>query len=244
MLSFLRKVKFFTLKMPLEHKIRPLKIKIGYIKNLEGSAFVEMGNTKVLCGVKLEVGVPNFLRGSGEGWITANYSMFPKTSKEVDRRAIEISRIIGRSLRAVVNRKIFPNYTCVVNCEVLEADGGTRIASIIGGFCSIYQCFLSMEKTGKIEKLPIKEYLGAISIGLLKNKIIVDMNYEQDSQADVDMNIVMTENEKIIELQVSSEKENVTLDFNKLKEMFEIGKEAIKEVIKIEKEAIKNQLLR
>ena len=181
----------------------------------EGSALIEVGETKVICTATLEERVPPFMRGQGKGWVTAEYNMLPRstltrTARERDAgrasgRTLEIQRLIGRSLRAVVDMNALGERTLVVDCDVLQADGGTRTASITGAYIALYQAMLYMVNAGIIRSIPLKGAVAAISVGLVDNESILDLCYDEDSRAEVDFNVVMTNTGEFVELQATAE---------------------------------------
>jgi ribonuclease PH len=197
------------------NEIRECIITRNFLKNAKGSALISMGNTKVICSATMEDGVPPFLRNSGNGWLTAEYSMLPtstsarnareSTRGKVGGRTHEIQRLIGRSLRAVVDLTAFGERTVFIDCDVIQADGGTRTASITGSFIALADAFNELKKEGKIEALPIRDFVSAISVGVVGGNVLLDLNYEEDSGADVDMNVVMTGGGKLIEVQGTAE---------------------------------------
>jgi ribonuclease PH len=197
-------------------KIRDLRITKNFLKYPEGSVLVEMGDTKVICGVSIEEKVPPFLRNSGKGWLTAEYSMLPRATQSrstresvtgrIGGRTHEIQRLIGRALRAVLNLDIIGERTIWIDCDVIQADGGTRTASITGGYVALVEALWAMKKRGIIEKIPLRDSVAAISVGLVHGQILLDLSYEEDSRAEVDMNFVMTGKGLLIEVQGTAEK--------------------------------------
>jgi ribonuclease PH len=197
-------------------KIRELKITKGFLRYPEGSVLVEMGETKVICGVSIEDKVPPFLRNSGKGWLTAEYSMLPRSTHtrsvreaatgRIGGRTHEIQRLIGRALRAIVNLDIIGERTVWVDCDVIQADGGTRTASITGGYVALVEALWGMKKRGVINKIPLRDSVAAISVGLVDKSILLDLSYEEDSKAEVDMNFIMTGKGLLIEVQGTAEK--------------------------------------
>jgi ribonuclease PH len=192
-------------------ELRPLKFTAGVQKHPLASVLVEMGDTKVLCAASLEDSVPPFLKGTGQGWVTAEYSMLP-TSTEVRTprdgnkgRKMEIQRLIGRSLRAVTDLTGFGESTMRVDCDVIQADGGTRTAAINGAFVALVEAFRSLKEAGEINKLPIKDQVGAVSVGILRGEVLLDLNYAEDADAEVDLNAVMTGSGDIVEIQGTAE---------------------------------------
>src|SRR5215470_10598538 len=196
-------------------QLRPIKFTRNFTKNADGSVLVEFGDTKVLTTAKVEERVPAFLIGKGEGWITAEYSLLPgstlvRSVREVTRgqpsgRTSEIQRLIGRCLRAVVDRRALGERTITIDCDVLQADGGTRVAAISAGFLALYDALSKLRKSQLWDELPISEHMAAVSICQINNQLLLDPNYHEDSQAEMDSNIVLTESGKVLELQLTSE---------------------------------------
>lgn len=194
---------------------RQTRIQPGVLPTAEGSALIEVGNTRVICAATVESKVPRFLRGSGQGWITAEYAMLPRsttdrTPREVNRgrpsgRTSEIQRLIGRSLRAAVDLKLLGERRIIVDCDVVQADGGTRTASITGGWVAMAMAIQDLVEYGVLDATPLKEYVAAISVGIVDGRPILDLCYEEDSRADVDMNVVMTAMSRLVEVQASAE---------------------------------------
>jgi len=197
--------------------LRPLRITRGYQSFAEGSCVIELGDTRVLCAATFEQKVPPFLRGSGRGWVTAEYSMLPRstlvrTPREVSKgrptgRTQEIQRLIGRSLRAVTDLGAFGEATVTIDCDVLIADGGTRTASITGAYVALHDAFRSMRDAGTIDGIPLTSEVAAISVGVIEGEPVLDLNYEEDVAASVDMNVVMTGAGKFVEVQGTAEGE-------------------------------------
>ncbi len=220
-------------------ELRKVTITRNYLKYPDGSVLIECGDTKVICTAIIEDGVPNHRKGSGAGWISAEYSMIPgSTAERAQReayhgrpkgRSLEIQRLVGRSLRTIVDMEAMGERTVLIDADVIQADGGTRTASITGSFVALYDAFTKLKKEGKIEKLPIKEFLAATSVGVLGDAKLLDIKYEEDSQADVDMNVVMTESGKLVEVQGTAEQE----PFSKktLDELLDLGAKGIRELI-------------
>jgi ribonuclease PH len=194
---------------------REVKITPSYLVFPEGSALIEVGETKVICTASLEERVPPFLRGQGKGWVTAEYGMLPRStltrrpreseSGGVAGRTHEIQRLIGRSLRAVVDMKALGERTLVMDCDVLQADGGTRTAAITGSYIALYQALLHMVKTGALASVPLKGAVAAISVGLVDGETVLDLCYDEDSRAEVDFNVVMTQGGDFVEVQGTAE---------------------------------------
>src|SRR6476619_3054732 len=229
-----------------EKELRPVTITPSYIKTADGSVFIEMGDTKVICTAKLEDRVPPFLRNSGKGWITAEYGMLPGSSSirigressrgKVGGRTHEIQRLIGRSLRAIADLRTLGEKTIWIDCDVIQADGGTRTASITGAYVALTEAVRNWLGRGVISIDPIKDAVAAVSIGIVKGRILLDLCYEEDSKADVDMNFVMTGAGKFIEVQGTAE----TAPFSKkqMERMAEIAQGGIKELLKTQKNVI------
>ena len=194
-----------------DNELRPVRIILGYQDFAEGSALIELGQTRVLCSVSLEERVPVFLRGSGQGWITAEYAMLPRstiTRTPRDRatgRSHEIQRLIGRSLRAAANLSILEERTFVVDCDVLQADGGTRTAAITGGYIALYHAFHNLRKQGILPVMPLTKMIAATSVGIVNGCTLLDLCYEEDHQAEVDFNVVMTDKNEYVEIQGTAE---------------------------------------
>jgi ribonuclease PH len=196
-------------------EMRPVDITTGYLMTAEGSAVISVGNTRVLCAASVEETVPQFLRGTGRGWVTAEYSMLPRaTAKRTPREAAkgklsgrtqEIQRLIGRSLRAVVDLGALGERTVTLDCDVLQADGGTRTASITGACVALAIALRQMKQFGVLKTMPMRDYVVATSVGIVKGEAMIDLCYDEDSRADVDMNVVMTGSGKFIELQATAE---------------------------------------
>jgi len=194
-----------------DNELRPVRITLGYQDFAEGSALIELGQTRVLCSVSLQERVPVFLRGSGQGWITAEYAMLPRstiTRTPRDRatgRSHEIQRLIGRSLRAAANLSIMEERTFVVDCDVLQADGGTRTAAITGGYIALYHAFHNLRKQGILPVMPLTKMIAATSVGIVNGCTLLDLCYEEDHQAEVDFNVVMTDKNEYVEIQGTAE---------------------------------------
>jgi ribonuclease PH len=229
-----------------QNQLRTLKITPSYIKTADGSVLIEMGDTKVICTAKLEERVPPFLRSSGKGWITAEYGMLPGSSQQrigressrgkVGGRTHEIQRLIGRSLRAIADLKLLGERTIWIDCDVIQADGGTRTASITGAYVAVAEAVKSWLDKGKLLQTPIKDAVAAVSIGIVEGRILLDLCYIEDSTADVDMNFVMTGSGKFIEVQGTAESAPFTR--KQMERMAEIAQDGIKELLKAQKQAI------
>lgn len=226
-------------------ELRKIKITRNYLKNVEGSALIEMGETKVICAATVQESVPPFLRGKGTGWVTAEYAMLPRSSAQriqrerskVGGRTHEIQRLIGRSLRSVVDMKALGERSVLIDCDVVQADGGTRTASITGAYVALVDALRFIQKQGLIAAIPVTDYLAAISVGIVGGKPVLDLCYTEDSAAEVDMNLVMTGSGKIVEVQGTAEGE----PFSKaeLGKLLALGEKGIKALIKKQRELLK-----
>ncbi len=229
-----------------EKELRPIVITPGYIKHADGSVLIEMGDTRVICTAKLEERVPGFLRNSGKGWITAEYGMLPSSSQErisressrgkVGGRTHEIQRLIGRSLRVIADLESLGERTVWIDCDVIQADGGTRTASITGAYVALVEASRRWTKTGAVKQKLILDSVAAVSVGVVNRKVFLDLNYEEDSQAEVDMNFVMTGSGKFIEVQGTAEGAPFTKA--KLDRMADIAHQGIRDLIKAQKKVL------
>ncbi len=227
-----------------KYRIRPVEIKVNYLELVPASVLIEQGNTIVLVSSTLSDSVPPFLKGLGQGWITAQYGMLPKSSNSrVNRernglsgRNYEIQRLIGRSLRQAFDLNSFGEKTIIVDCDVIQADGGTRTASVTAGIVSVYELFRQMVAMKEIKKIPLKRWVAAVSGGVVNGEILLDLNFEEDSSADADINFVMDENGGLIEVQGTAERGSFS--DKELGELIEVGKKGIKELITKQKEAL------
>ena len=227
-------------------QLRPLTITPGYIKTADGSVLIEFGDTKVICTAKLEERVPPFLRNSGKGWITAEYGMLPGSSQvriaressrgKVGGRTHEIQRLIGRSLRAVADLPSLGEKTIWIDCDVIQADGGTRTASITGAYVALVDATKRWLERGIIKVDPIKDSVAAVSIGIIDGKILLDLSYEEDSRANVDMNFVMTGSGKFVEVQGTAESAFFTK--RQMERMAEMAQEGIRELLSAQKKVL------
>ena len=228
-------------------QLRPIKIETNVFKHPEGSVVISFGDTKVICSATLEDSVPPFLRGSGSGWVTAEYSMLPRATNTRNRResakgklsgrTMEIQRLIGRSLRAVIDLEKLGERSIIVDCDVIQADGGTRTASITGGFVALRLAVNKLLASGELAEDPIKEHLAAISVGMLPDgTVVTDLDYLEDSSAAVDMNLVMTESGRFVEIQGTGEE--ATFNDDELNALILHGKAGIAEIIVYQKEAL------
>lgn len=228
------------------NEIRKVKIVRNFIKHAEGSSLIEVGDTRVICTATVEETVPTFLKGKGRGWVTAEYSMIPRSARsritressrgKIGGRTHEIQRLIGRALRTVVDLKSLGERTVWIDCDVIQADGGTRTASITGACVALYDAFRFMKREKMIEDIPLKDFVAATSVGIVNEKIMLDLNYEEDSKADVDMNIVMTGSGKFIEIQGTAERHPFSKEDTD--SLIKLAVKGIKELIKIQKTVI------
>ncbi|WP_218312082.1 ribonuclease PH [Alteromonas antoniana] len=227
-------------------QIRPVTLTRQYTCHAEGSVLVEFGNTKVLCNATVEEGVPRFMKGQGKGWITAEYSMLPRAThtrsgREAARgkqggRTLEIQRLIARSLRAAVDLKLLGENTITLDCDVIQADGGTRTASITGACVALVDALTYMRAKGILKANPLKHMIAALSVGIYNGTPIADLEYTEDSEAETDMNVVMTETGKLIEVQGTAEGE--PFSFEEMQEMMEIARHGLRELFDIQKAAL------
>ena len=227
-------------------QLRPTKLETDFLLTAEGSVVISVGHTRVLCAATVEDGVPGFLRGKGSGWVTAEYSMLPRatitrTPREVIKgrqsgRTMEIQRLIGRSLRAVIDTAALGERTVVVDCDVLQADGGTRTAAITGAYVALGIAVKKMMAAGVLKKSPFRDSVAATSVGIVKGVPVLDLCYEEDSAADVDMNLVMTGAGKFIEVQAPAEQ--IPFDDPQLGAMIELARTGIQELIGLQNEAL------
>ena len=226
--------------------LRPVEIVTGFLATAEGSALIKVGNTHVLCAASIEDTVPPFLRNQGKGWVTAEYSMLPRatskrTPREVNKgrqsgRTHEIQRLIGRSMRAVVDMTAFGERTVILDCDVLQADGGTRTASITGGFVALSQCLGFMKKTGMVTKPALKDHVAAISCGIYRGNPVLDLDYAEDSSAETDANFVLTGGGGLVEIQGTAEGAPFTDE--QFAELLRLARKGVTELIAMQKEAI------
>lgn len=231
--------------------IRPVKIVLDYLDFAKGSAHIEIGKTAVVAAATVEEKVPHFLKGSGSGWITAEYAMLPcstekRTSRErslgrISGRTQEIQRLIGRSLRTATDLSVLGERTIIIDCDVLQADGGTRSAAITAGCVALASVLNSMLEENIIEEMPLKNLVGAISVGVVGGNLLLDLDYFEDSNADIDMNVVKTDSGHILEVQATAEKKPFSKrEFNKLLVLADRG---IQEIIQIQKDVLKKKSL-
>jgi ribonuclease PH len=223
-------------------KIRKVTITRDYIKYPEGSCLIELGNTKVVCTASVEESVPPFLRNSGTGWVTAEYGMLPRScGSRIPRgkdsgRTYEIQRLIGRSLRSVTEMKYMGERTVWIDCDVIQGDGGTRTASITGSFIALVDALHKIKKEGKIERVPVLDYIAATSVGILNDKTILDLCYEEDSKAEVDMNVVMTGKGEFIEVQGTAERRPFSKE--KMDVLLDLARKGIEELFSVQRKLV------
>jgi ribonuclease PH len=227
-------------------QIRPIKITRHFIKHAEGSVLIEMGDTKVICTASVEEKVPPFLKDKGRGWVTAEYAMLPRSTHERSPReavkgrqggrTLEIQRLVGRALRAVTDQSLMGERTIWIDCDVIQADGGTRTASITGAFIALADAIAVLKKKDLIKKCPLTDYLAAVSVGKVGGEVMVDLAYQEDSMAEVDMNLVMTGRGQFVEVQGTAERS----PFHKkdMDEFLSIGWKAIEQLVAIQKNLI------
>lgn len=225
---------------------RKVNITRNYIIYPEGSVLIEMGNTKVICTASIDDKVPPFLKGLGEGWITCEYGMLPRSTQirkprdsskgKVDGRTMEIQRLIGRALRSVVDLKLLGEKSILIDCDVIQADGGTRTASITGSFIALVDAINKINRETPFSKYPVTNYVAAISVGIVNGEKMLDLCYEEDSKAQVDMNIVMTESGEFVEIQGTGEER----PFSKsdMDELLRLGQKGVEELIQLQKEVL------
>lgn len=228
------------------NQLRAVKFLRGATKHAEGSVIAEFGDTRVLCTASVEKGVPRFMKGEGRGWITAEYGMLPRSThermnREASRgkqggRTLEIQRLIGRSLRSAVDLEAMGEYTITIDCDVLQADGGTRTASISGACVALVDAFSFMQQQGWIKESPLRAMVAAISVGVYQGEAILDLDYPEDSNAETDMNVVMTEQGTFIEIQGTAEAEPFSKE--DLAAMLELAETGIADLIKVQKMAL------
>ncbi len=226
--------------------LRETTITRGYIPHAEGSVLIEMGGTRVVCTATLENKVPRFLQGQGKGWITAEYGMLPRSTptrmlREANAgrqggRTLEIQRLIGRSLRAVSNTDVMGEQTIWIDCDVIQADGGTRTASITGSFVALYDAFSKMVDMRRLKEMPLNDFVAAVSVGIVEGVPLLDLDFPEDSRADVDMNVIMTGSSKLIEVQGTAEKAPFTRQ--ELDSLMDLASKGIEELIALQRRVL------
>jgi ribonuclease PH len=227
--------------------MRPVEIVIDYLMTAEGSALIKVGNTHVLCAATIEDSVPPFLRNSGKGWVTAEYSMLPRatakrTPREVTKgrpsgRTHEIQRLIGRSVRSVVDMAALGERTVMIDCDVLQADGGTRTASVTGAFVALTLALRQLVRYGALKAMPLRDFIAATSVGMVGGVPMLDLCYDEDSQADVDMNVVMTGSGRFVEVQATAE--HGAFDDEQMARLVALARVGIAQLIEIQKKVAK-----
>ena len=227
-------------------EMRPVRIITDYLLTAEGSALIEIGNTRVLCTATVEDTIPPFLRNTGKGWVTAEYSMLPRstatrTPREIGKgrpsgRTMEIQRLIGRSLRSVIDMAALGERSVIIDCDVLQADGGTRCASRTGAFVALHMALQKLVKYGRLKKLTVRDFLAATSVGIVKEKAMLDLCYEEDSTAEVDMNVVMTGSGRFVELQATAEQ--TAFDDAQMADLVALGRAGVRDLIEMQKSAL------
>lgn len=225
-------------------ELRPIKLTRGVMKHAHGSCLAEFGDTRVLCAATIEEGVPGWRKGAKAGWVTAEYAMLPaSTGKRCKRehanrkgRSMEIERLIGRSLRTVVNMKALGEYTVTVDCDVIQADGGTRTASITGAWVALHDALAMWVEAGKIERIPLTGQVAAISMGVVDGNTLLDLDYSEDSHAEVDMNLVATDTGEMIELQGTGEQ--APFDRKRLNALLDLGDKGVAALIELQRQAL------
>jgi ribonuclease PH len=225
-------------------QMRPVEIQTGYLLTAEGSALIEVGSTRVLCAASVEQTVPQFLRGSGKGWVTAEYAMLPRATvsrspRETVRpsgRTQEIQRLIGRSLRSVVDLAALGERTIILDCDVLQADGGTRTAAITGAFVALSISVQQLVQFGVLRASPIRDAVAAVSVGIIGGEAMIDLAYEEDSRAEVDMNVVMTGTGRFVEVQATAEQKS--FDDAQLSLLLALARRGVGSLVKVQREAL------
>jgi ribonuclease PH len=223
-------------------QMRPVKVDRGFLKHAEGSLFIEVGETKVLCTATVEDKVPLFLRGTGQGWVTAEYGMLPRATKtrtpresatgKASGRTFEIQRLIGRSLRAVIDLEKLGERTVLIDCDVIQADGGTRTTAVTGAFVALADALYRLQENGLIKGPLLKDFVAAVSVGSVEGNLMLDLNYAEDSMADVDMNVVMTGSKKFVEVQGTAEE--VPFDKEQLDRMLHLAMRGIEQLVDLQ----------
>ena len=227
-------------------ELRPIRITRRYTRHAEGSVLVEFGDTRVLCNASVENRVPRFLKGAGSGWITAEYAMLPRSTntrmmREASRgrqsgRTLEIQRLIGRSLRAAIDMKSLGERSITIDCDVIQADGGTRTASITGGFVALHDALEDLVRRGELPALPVRFFVASVSVGICAGTPVLDLDYEEDSSAETDMNVVMTEDGDFIEVQGTAEGQ--PFERREMEHLLDLAAGGIKTLVAAQRRAI------
>ncbi len=234
-----------------DDEMRPVSISRGFLKYAEGSALIQVGDTKVICSATVEEKVPPFLRETGQGWVTAEYGMLPRSSKvriqrestlgKTGGRTHEIQRMIGRSLRAVMDLSGLGERTLLLDCDVLQADGGTRTAAITGSFVALAEVIADLMKKGLVKRPLLKDFVAGVSVGFVEGRLLLDLSYAEDSMAEVDMNVVMTGKGKIVEIQGTAEE--TPFDQEELKRILNLARAGIENLIAIQRKIVPVEVL-
>ena len=227
-------------------QLRRMRMVRNYLAHAEGSALVEMGRTMVVCTASLEYRVPQFLRGSGRGWVTAEYGMLPRSTRErMNResvagrqggRTLEIQRLIGRSQRAVTDMEAFSEYTIWIDCDVIQADGGTRTAAINGAYVALHEAFRRLVAEGKLAEIPLSEAVAAVSVGIVDGVPLLDLDFDEDASAEVDMNVVMTGDGRLVEVQGTAEKRAFSRE--ELDDLLGLAEKGIERIMRLQRMAL------
>lgn len=228
-------------------ELRPILIKPDYMDFAEGSAYLEMGRTKVVATATVEDKVPQFLKGTGSGWITAEYSMLPRSTEKrtprertqgrISGRTQEIQRLIGRALRATTDLNLIGEKTIIIDCDVIQADGGTRTASVNAGCIALAVCFKKMLDQGLLQTFPLRHLVAAVSVGLVDGQRLLDLDYLEDSQAEVDMNVIQTDNGRLVEVQAAAEK--ISFSKQELNQLLKLADKGLKEILAAQRTVLK-----
>lgn len=225
--------------------LRKVKVTRRYLKHAEGSCLIEVGDTKVICSASVEETVPPFLKNSGSGWVTAEYGMLPRScesrinrDRQKSGRTFEIQRLVGRSLRSVVDMKSLGERTIYLDCDVIQGDGGTRTASITGSFIALVDCLETIKKKGLLNKIPVTEFVAATSVGIVDGAMLLDLNYAEDSKAEVDMNVVMVSSGNFIEVQGTAERNPFSRA--QLDKLLDLAQKGISQLIEMQRELLKD----
>ncbi len=229
------------------HEARELKLTPGFVVTAEGSVLIEVGHTRVLCNATIENGVPGWMRNSGRGWVTAEYGMLPRATltrspREAEKgkiggRTHEIQRLIGRSLRSVVDMKLLGERTVILDCDVLQADGGTRTAAITGACTALALALGKLQAAGTLKESPLRQMVAATSVGIVDGRVLLDLAYEEDSRAEVDMNVVMTGGGRFIEVQATAE--HKPFDDAQMAELLTLARGGIADLVELQKRAVR-----
>ncbi|MGB9893006.1 MAG: ribonuclease PH [Candidatus Saccharicenans sp.] len=228
-------------------ELRTVLIKPDYIEFAEGSAYLEMGKTRVVATASIEEKVPQFLKGTGSGWITAEYSMLPRSTEKrtprernqgkISGRTQEIQRLIGRALRSTTDLALIGERTIIIDCDVIQADGGTRTASVNAGCIALALCFKKLLNEGTIQTFPLRHLVAAVSVGIVEGQRLLDLDYQEDSQAEVDMNVIETDNGKLVEIQAAAEK--VAFSRQEMNQLLKLADIGIKEILQVQRAVLK-----